>query len=165
MVEQTWPTAEKLILNILGLARQLYKELADEADLLKDSPKAELIDMITANKKKLVVQLEQLNQQFARILAAEKLANNKDGVNGYFQRVQTMGLATDEPQKNWALIQRICAECKTLNEQNGAGIELLAQHTKRTLDILKGKPTSTNTYGRDGITKSDPLTHTLTFYL
>jgi flagellar biosynthesis protein FlgN len=165
MVEQTWPTAGKLILNILDLARQLYQQLADEAEALKDSPQAELIDTITANKKKLVAQLEQLNQQFGQILATEKLINSKDGVREYFQRAETAGLVTGETKKNWSLIQLICSECKALNEQNGAGIELLSQHAKRTLDILKGKPRSSATYGRDGITKSDPLTHTLTFYL
>jgi flagella synthesis protein FlgN len=165
MVAQTWPTAEKLIFNTLGLARQLHQQLAQEADALKDSPQAELIDTITANKKKLVAQLEQLNRQFGQVLAAEKLPNSKDGVKEYFQRAETAALPTDETQKNWSLIQLVCSECKALNEQNGAGIELLAQHAKRTLDIIKGKPRSSNTYGRDGITKHDPLTHTLTFYL
>ena len=65
----------------------------------------------------------------------------------------------------WKQIQQLCAECKTLNEQNGASIELLSLHAKRSLDILKGKSSAASTYGRDGVTQTDALTHTLTFYL
>lgn len=164
MVEKTWPIAEKLFLNTLDLARKLYQQLAQEADALKDSPQPELIDGIAANKKQLVAQLEQFNVQCGQILATEKLPNNQDGIKAYFQKAEVAGVQTAETQKNWELMQLICSECRTLNDQNGASIDLLANHTKRSLDILKGKPRSTNTYGRDGTTKSDPLTHTLTFY-
>jgi flagella synthesis protein FlgN len=165
MVEKTWPIAEKLIINTLELTRQLHRQFVQEADMLKDSPQPELLDTITANKRQLLSQLEQFNQQCGQVLATEKLPNNRDGFKAYFQRAEAEGLPTTETFKNWSQIQLLCSECKALNEQNGASIELLAQHTKRSLDILKGKPFSSNTYGRDGITKSDPVAHTLTFYL
>ncbi|NOS74733.1 MAG: flagellar protein FlgN [Methyloglobulus sp.] len=165
MVEKIWPIAEKLILNTLNLTRQLYQELIQEAALLKNSPQAELLDAVTANKKQLVSELEQFTLQLGQILATEKLPNNQDGVKEYFQRAENSGLPTTETRSNWAQIQIVCSECKGLNEQNGASIELLAQHAKRSLDILKGKPRTPNTYGRDGITQSDPVSHTLTFYL
>lgn len=164
MVEKTWPIAEKLFLNTLDLARKLYQQLAQEADALKDSPKPELLDATAANKKQLVAQLEQFNVQCGQILATEKLGNNQDGIKAYFQKAEAAGLPTAETKKNWELMRLICSECRALNDQNGAAIELLANHAKRSLDILKGKPRSTNTYGPDGAAKSDPLTHTLTFY-
>ena len=165
MVEKTWPIAEKLFLNTLELARKLYQQLTQEADALKAAPKPELLDAIAANKRQLVAQLEQFNVQCGQILATEKLPNNQDGIKAYFQRAEAAKLATAETLKNWELMRVICTECKTLNEQNGASIELLSHHTKRSLDILKGKPRNPGTYGPDGTAKNDPLTHTLTFYL
>jgi flagella synthesis protein FlgN len=165
MIEKTWPLAEKLILNILDLTKQLQKQFIQEADMLKSSPQADKLDAITANKKQLVAQLEQINQQYGQILATEKLSNDRNGVKEYFHRAEAAGLPTAKTFMNWSQVQLICTECRTLNEQNGASIELLAQHTKRSLDILKGKPQTLNTYGRDGTTKSDPVTHTLTYYL
>lgn len=161
MIEKTWPITEKLILNALHLTRQLYQQLTREADTLKKSPQTELINNIAANKKQLVLQLEQFNMQYGQILATEKLPNNQEGIKEYFQRAAAAKLPTAEATSNWAQIQFICSDCRTLNEQNGAGIELLAYHTKRSLHILKGKPHSSNTYGPDGAAQSDPFTHTL----
>jgi flagella synthesis protein FlgN len=164
MVEKTWTTTEKLILDTLYLASQLHQQLSQEADMLKASPQAELLDTITANKKQLISQLEGSNSQFCHILAGEGLPPNQEGINEYFQRAQAAGLPTAETTAHWGQIQLICSECKMLNEQNGASIELLALHTKRSLDILKGKTLESSTYGRDGVTQSESLAHTLTFY-
>ena len=161
MIEKTWPITEKLILNALHLTEQLYQQLTREADTLKKPPHTELINNIAANKKQLVMQLEQFNMQCGQILATEKLPDNQEGIKDYFQRAEAAGLPTAESTNHWAKIQFICSECRTLNEQNGASIELLANHTKRSLHILKGKPHSSNTYGPDGSTQSDPFTHTL----
>jgi flagella synthesis protein FlgN len=162
MIEKTWPIAEKLILNTLNLTEQLHQQLAQEAETLKKSARNQLIDTITANKKQLVMQLEQLNTQYGQILATENLPNNQDGIKEYFQRAEAIGLSATETLMTWAQIQAICSECRTLNEQNGASIELLAHHTKRALQILKGKPQGTNTYGPDGAAKNDPFSRILT---
>jgi flagellar biosynthesis protein FlgN len=161
MIEKTWPIAEKLILNALHLSQQLYQQLTNEADALKKTPHAELINDIAANKKQLVMQLEQFNIQCGEILATEKLPNNQEGIKEYFQRVEALGLPATETTDNWSEIQFICSKCRTLNEQNGASVELLAYHTKRSLQILKGKSHSPNTYGPDGVSQSDPFNHTL----
>jgi flagella synthesis protein FlgN len=161
MIEKTWPITEKLILNARHLTRQLYQQLTREADTLKKPPHTELINTIAANKKQLVMQLEQFNMQCGQILATEKLPNNQEGIKDYFQRAEAAELSTAEAINNWAQIQLLCFECRTVNEQNGAGIELLAYHAKRSLHILKGKPHSSNTYGPDGATQSGPFTHTL----
>ncbi|MGZ8224353.1 MAG: flagella synthesis protein FlgN [Methylobacter sp.] len=161
MIEKTWPITEKLILNALHLTGQLYEQLAREADALKKPLHTELINDIATSKKQLVAQLEQFNMQCGQILATEKLPNDQEGIKEYFQRAEAAELRAVESINNWAQIQFICSECRTLNEQNGAGIELLAHHTKRSLHILKGKPHITNTYGPDGATQSDRFTHTL----
>jgi flagellar biosynthesis protein FlgN len=162
MIRKTWLIAEKLILNTLHLTRQLHRQLIQEAGTLKKSPDAELINDIAANKKHLVMQLEQLNMQFGQILATEKLPNNQEGIKEYFLRAEAAELPTDESIDSWAQFQLICSECRTLNEQNGASIELLSYHAKRSLHILKGKPHGSNTYGPDGTTQSDSFTHILT---
>jgi flagella synthesis protein FlgN len=161
MIEKTYPITEQLILNALHLAHQLHQELNREADALKKTQQAELINTIAANKKRLVAQLEQFNTQLTQVLATEKLPNDQESVREYFKRGQTAGLLTAESIANWTQLMHVCAECRTLNEQNGAGIDLLSRHTKRSLDILKGKPGFANTYGADGATQSDRLSHRL----
>ena len=161
MIEQTWPITEKLIFNTLHLIKQLYQQLTQETNTLKKPHHTELLNNIAINKKQLVLQLEQFNMQCGQILATEKLPNNQEGIKEYFQRAEVVGLSTDESAANWAQIQFICSECRTLNEQNGASIELLAYHTKRSLHILKGKTHSSYTYGPDGAAQSDSFTRTL----
>ncbi|MDP1665076.1 MAG: flagellar protein FlgN [Methylobacter sp.] len=161
MIKQTYPIIEQLILNALQLAQQLHQELNREADALKKTQQAELINNIAANKKQLVVQLEQFNTQITQVLATEQLPNNQESIKEYFKRAETAGLLPAQSIGNWAQLMIACAECRNLNEQNGAGIDLLSRHTKRSLDILKGKPAFVNTYGSDGSTQSDRYTHTL----
>jgi flagellar biosynthesis protein FlgN len=164
MIQKTWQTAEKLILDTLYLTTQLHEQLTQEADMLKSAPQVELIDSITAQKKQLISQLEGLNSQFSEVLTSEKLPIDQDGINQYFQRAEAAGVETSDTITHWHHLQLICSECKALNEQNAASIELLTLHAKRSLDILKGKTSDQNTYGRDGVTQSDKLSHTLTLY-
>jgi flagella synthesis protein FlgN len=161
MIEKTYPITEKLIFNALQLAQQLHQELNLEADTLKKTQQAELISSIAANKKQLVAQLEQFNTQITQVLATEKLPNDHESIKEYFKRAENTGLSTAESIGNWTQLMLVCAECRSLNEQNGAGIDLLSRHTKRSLDILKGKPEFANTYGSDGSTQSDRYSRTL----
>jgi flagellar biosynthesis protein FlgN len=161
MIEKTYPITEKLILNALQLAQQLYQELNREADALKKTQQAELIGDIAAQKKQLVTQLEQFNTQLAQVLATEQLPNNQESIKEYLRRAEAIGLQTSESINNWQQLMLVCIDCRTLNEQNGAGIDLLSRHTKRSLDILKGKPEFANTYGSDGSTQTERRSHTL----
>lgn len=161
MIEKTYPITEKLILNALQLAQQLHQELNLEADTLKKTQQAELISSIAANKKQLVAQLEQFNTQITQVLATEKLPNDHESIREYFKRAENTGLSTAESIGNWTQLMLVCADCRSLNEQNGASIDLLARHTKRSLNILKGKPEFANTYGSDGSTQSDRYSRTL----
>lgn len=161
MIEKTYPIMEQLILNALQLAQQLHLELNQEADALKKTPQAELITAIATSKKQLVAQLEQFNSQITQVLATEKLPNDQESINEYFERAETADLLPAASISNWAQLMLVCAECKSLNDQNGATIDLLSRHTKRSLEILKGKPESANTYGSDGSTQSDRHSHSL----
>jgi FlgN protein. len=161
MIEKTYPVTEKLIFNALQLAQQLHHELNQEADILKEAPQADLINNISANKKQLVAQLEQFNTQLTQVLASERLSTDQESIKEYFKLAETAGMPTAESVGNWAQLMLVCAECRALNEQNGASIDLLSRHSKRSLDILKGKPQVTNTYGSDGSPQSDRYTRSL----
>ncbi len=155
MIVKTFPVTEQLILNALGFAQQLNQELAREADALKQTQQPEVINEIAAKKKQLVANLEQFNSQLAQVLATENLPNNQESIKAYFNRAEEAGVLIAEASENWTKLMVACTECRHLNEQNGAGIDLLSRHTKRSLDILKGKSEFTNTYGADGATQSD----------
>jgi len=161
IIEKTYPITENLIANALQLAQQLQLQLEQEAENLKSGQQPAMIDAIAANKKQLVAELEQFNSQLGQVLATETLANNQQGLQDYFQRAASIGLNVDHTRDNWTQLMTICAECRTLNEQNGASIELLARHSKRALHILKGKPQFAHTYGPDGASRSDLITRTL----
>jgi flagella synthesis protein FlgN len=160
-VTKTYLITENLIANALQLTLQLQLQLEQEADNLKSGQQPATIDAIAANKKRLVADLEQFNSHLGQVLATEALPNNQQGVQDYFLRAANVGIDVNEVSHNWAQILVICTECKILNEQNGFSIELLSRHNNRALHILKGKSALSNTYGPDGATRSDLITHTL----
>jgi flagella synthesis protein FlgN len=161
MIEKTYPLIEKHILNFLQLVELLYQQLNQEAENLKQVQQVELIGFIAGNKNQLVEQMEQLSRQLGELLAVEQLPNSQEGIHACFQRAEAAGFSIMEATRNWAQIARISADCKELNERNGACIDLLSRHAKRSLHILKGKPQLATVYGPDGITKSDYSGRTL----
>lgn len=161
MIEKTYPIAEKLLTGAVQLVEQLQRQLSHEADALSQQQSADLINTIAATKKQLVIQLEQFNKQLAQVLETEQLPNTQGGILSYLQRAEASGQHTDDSRNNWAQIKAIAAACKALNEQNGAGIDLLARHTQRSLHILKGKPQMSHTYGPNGLSQSEFFSHSL----
>ncbi len=156
MIEHTFPIAEQLISNALQLAQRLYQQLRQEADsLLIRTPQANFINTVANNKRELVTQLDLFNKQLEQILAAEQLPHSPEGVEAYFQLIRMTGLSSDSLKANWEQLIKLCTDCKNLNEQNGASIEMLARNNKRTLHILKGKSENVTSYGRDGAVISD----------
>ncbi len=152
MIEHTFPIAEQLMANALPLAQRLHQQLSQEADSLIRTQQASFIKAIADNKRDLVMQLDLFNKQLEQILAAEQLPHSIEGVEAYFQLVAIAGLSADTLRLNWEKLIELCTNCKNLNEQNGASIDMLARNTKRTLHILKGKSENITSYGRDGST-------------
>lgn len=161
LISQTFPIAEKLIANGLSLTEQLYQALQQEAITLKQSPLAETIDEITRQKQPLAQELNLFTKQLAQILETEKLPNTRVGLSDYLERAVQAGSDTSKAVENWSALIRTTEECRLLNEHNGASIEILLRHTRQSLNILKGKPQTTSTYGPDGNTKSDLFSGTL----
>ncbi len=161
MIEHTFPIAEQLITNALQLTQRLYQQLNQESESLVRTPQSGFISGIADNKRDLVMQLDLFNKQLEQILAAEKLPHSQSGIDAYLQMAVIANLSPDTLKENWEKLMRLCTECKHLNEQNGASLEILARNNKRTLHILKGKSEIVTGYGRDGSTISEFQNSTL----
>jgi flagellar biosynthesis protein FlgN len=161
MIEKTFPITEKLLNNGLKATQKLLELLNIESDNLRQNSDPNALSVIAVNKREVVVQLEQFSKQLGQVLATEKLAVDYDGVNHYLIKAQAAGISIGDSRNCWSNITALLKKCRTLNEQNGAGIDLLSRHTQRSLQILRGKSQLASTYGPDGSTRSELFSHTL----
>lgn len=161
MIDKTYPIAEKLLKTGLNLSSKLLNLLTTEAESLKHNADSKIISNIAHNKKETVSQLDLFSKQMSQVLATEKLKMSPSGIEEYFKKAQAINLNIDTSSNIWQEILTISKQCKLLNEKNGASINLLAQHTQRSLQIIKGKSQQATTYGRDGSTYNERLSHTL----
>lgn len=161
MIEKTFPIAEKLLANGLKSTQKLFELLNAEFEQLKQKTDPTILSNLAANIKDTVSQLEQFSKQLGQVLATEKLVINQEGVTSYFSKAQTAGINVADSSKVWLDIVTLSKKCRTLNEQNGASIDLLSRHTQRSLQVLRGKSQLTTTYGPDGTTRSELFSHTL----
>ncbi|MGR9051424.1 MAG: flagella synthesis protein FlgN [Gammaproteobacteria bacterium] len=157
MIDKTFPIAEKLLDNGSNLAQNLYRQLLAEQDILKRSQAGPALDEITQQKQRLVDELNRFVKQLGQILAGERLPNSPDGVHTYLAAAAKLGLNVERATEHWRQIVDAGEKSRALNEQNGAGIDLLLKHTRQSLDIIKGKSRTIHSYGPDGAAKSDFL--------
>lgn len=161
MIEKTFPITEKLLNNGLKTTQKLLELLNIEADNLKQNTDPDALSVIAANKREVVVQLEQFSKQLGQVLATEKLVADHGGMNNYLSKAQATGINVGDSRVCWANITVLLKKCRSLNEQNGASIDLLSRHTQRSLQILRGRSQLASTYGPDGSTRSEWFSHTL----
>jgi flagella synthesis protein FlgN len=161
MINKTHPIAEKLLKNGLTLSLKLLDLLGKEADNLKNHSDASSLSNIAASKKEAVTKLELFSKQMSQVLATEKLQLTPQGISEYFKKAESVQLNTSQSNNYWNKIVNISKQCKLLNEKNGASINLLAQHTQRTLQIIKGKSRQATTYGPDGSTYNEQFSHAI----
>lgn len=161
MINKTYPITEKLLKKGLDLSLNLLNQLSTEADSLKRSADSATISTIAVNKKTTVSQLDQFSKQMTQVLATEKLPMSPIGMTEYFKKAEKVSLNTSGSTRLWKEILSISKQCRDLNEKNGASINLLAQHTQRALQILKGKSQQATTYGRDGSTYNERVSQTV----
>ncbi len=161
MINKTHPITEKLLTNGLDLSQKLLNLLTSEAESLRHHADSKTISDIASSKKETVSQLDQFSRQMTQVLATEKLEMSPSGIDEYFKKAETVNLNTSRSTSLWQEIISVSKQCKLLNEKNGASINLLAQHTHRSLQLIKGKSQQATTYGRDGSTYSDRLSNTL----
>lgn len=161
MIEKTFPITEKLILNCLTLSEKLLDILTAEATHLKSKPGAAKISAVATNKKETVGKLEQLTSHLDQVMATEKLTQSPADIERYFQLAETAGFSTKTILQQWQKMQQTAQQCRHLNEMNGASINLLIQHNRRALQILRGKTQQATTYGPDGSTHSERFSNSL----
>lgn len=161
MIEKTFPITEKLLNNGLKATQKLLELLNSEADSLRQKIDPAVLSTIAASKREVVIQLEQFSRQLGQVLATEKLAVDHEGINNYLNKAKAVGISVEGSRNCWVNITALLKKCRTLNDQNGAGIDLLNRHTQRSLQILRGKSQLASTYGPDGSTRSELFSHTL----
>ncbi|MGR9046454.1 MAG: flagella synthesis protein FlgN [Gammaproteobacteria bacterium] len=155
MINKTFPIMEKLLNTGLQLSQDLHRQLQEETAILKNSRPEASLDEATQQKQQLIGELNELSRQLGQVLETEKLPNNRNGINAYFEKAAGAGFDIDHAVEKWERIIDVTATNKTLNECNGVSINLLLRHTRQSLNILKGKPQTGHTYGPDGSTNSD----------
>lgn len=161
MIDKTFPITEKLLANGRKLTEKLLELLDKEYEHLKQKVDPNTLSTLAAHKKEVVAQLEQFSKQLSQVLATEKLLINQQGVISYLEKAHAANLNTHEAFQCWLDIAALSKKCRSLNEKNGASIDLLSRHTQRSLQILRGKSQLTSTYGPDGSTRSVLFSHTL----
>lgn len=161
MIEKTYPITEKLLSSGLKSAQYLFDILNHENEQLQLSADPALLATIAANKQDAASQLEQFSKQFSQILATEQLTVSQEDVRNYFEKAKIARFNITETWRFWTDITALSQACRSLNEQNGACIELLNRHTARALQILRGRSNLATTYGPDGSTRSELFSHTL----
>jgi len=161
MINKTYPITEKLLKKGLSLSLNLLNQLTTEADSLKSNADSITISNIAVSKKETVSQLDQFSKQMTQVLATEKLPMSPNGMTEYFKKAEGVSLNTSSSTNLWKEILSTSKQCRELNERNGASINLLAQHTQRALQILKGKSQQATTYGPDGSTYNERFSQTL----
>jgi len=88
----------------------------------------------------------------------------KKGIYGLQNHLETRPKPDDnQTLKLWLSIEILLKKNKTLNEGNGAIVELNRKHTLRSLDVLRGQTgTQANeTYGSDGYTQKEKITRNI----
>lgn len=161
MIEKTFPITEKLLATGLKSTQQLFQLLNAEYEQLKQKNDPIALSTLAANKKEVVIQLEQFSKQLGQVLATEKLSTNQEGIMSYLAKAKAADINIASSLQCWLDIVALCKKCRSLNEQNGASIDLLSRHTQRCLQVLRGKSQLTATYGPDGTTRSELFSHTL----
>ncbi|PKM10399.1 MAG: flagellar protein FlgN [Gammaproteobacteria bacterium HGW-Gammaproteobacteria-3] len=161
MIHKTFPIAEQLLAKGLQSAQSLHLQLLEEMNILKHNLPVESLDDITPQKQQLVSELNLFSKQLGQVLETEQLTNDRHGISAYFDKADSAGITTTQALKNWQQLVDIANKSRTLNDQNGASIDLLLRRTRQSLNILKGKPQTAHTYGRDGSTQSALFSGTL----
>lgn len=163
MIKQTLPIADKLLSDGLKLTNALYDQLVEEQSILLASSSQDpaLLANTIQNKQQLIKEIGVFSQQMGQILQTEKLSNDRKGIEAYFQKASEAGIDISITLEKWQGLSEIAQKCQILNEQNGASIDLLLRHTNQSLNILKGKPETSSTYGPDGTKKMDLFSGTV----
>ena len=152
MIKESFPIIEKLLETGLNLTQSFFQLLQQESTILAESgdESIDLLNSIIDKKNALSPQIEQLSRQLVQTLSDAQLATDQSGIDDYFNKAKAANLTIGSAHQTWTQLSALSAQCKIMNEQNGATINLLLRHSQRTLNLLKGKPATSDTYTAKG---------------
>jgi flagellar biosynthesis/type III secretory pathway chaperone len=142
----------KQVTKQISYAEQLLELLASENEvLITNDPQS--LDKVVEEKQTLLTQLESGMVTITKSLSKHGFTADIDGFNTLLQQ-----LPNNSPlHRQWHKLQALALQCKNSNEVNGGIVSQRQHHIRQAMDILKGKPSSKNTYDKQGTldTRSD----------
>ncbi len=138
-------TLTKQLTKQISYAEQLLEKLASEHEtLISAAPEA--LDKIVEEKQALLKQLESGMTTITKSLSKHGFAENISELDTLLQQ-----LPKNTPlHRQWYKLQDLAQQCKNKNEVNGGIVSLKQRHIRQAMDILKGSPSSKNTYDKQG---------------
>jgi len=139
-----------LITDLLKLTKFMSVLLDKESDALqKRAPEA--LGKLVEEKKQIAKTLNLKTHQLDHFLVSCGLKNGKEGMMTWLQALP----ASHPIQSDWSKLEVLTRACAKQNEINGTSVRVMQQHTKRSLDMLRGPHQSDTFYGADGYSKRE----------
>ncbi len=149
------PTATQ-IASLLGdsikQAQRLLDAIDAEFQALKGSDPGAVNSTLETKLRELGA-FEQLENQRQTLFAAADPSTA--GIH------HALAALDDDLPHQWEQLLRLARECRQRNQTNAAIVEAGRRHVQRALDLLRGSPENSKTYGRKGDTHSASNGHTL----
>lgn len=99
-----------------------------------------------------VVQLSRLAERRNRILAAQALGSDRQGMARWIELHAADG--NGDAGETWRRLLEIAERARRLNDQNGAMIEAKLRHNQKALAVFQSAATQLDLYGPDGKTRN-----------
>jgi flagella synthesis protein FlgN len=124
----------------ISCAEAMLRALGQENQALRDGD-AELLNAASADKARLVAALETLESERRTLAAA---------IETHLTQTRAEPAA---PDASWRTLLTLVAECKTLNQRNGALVKARSEQVRIALQALRG-PADSGCYDPNGLASS-----------
>lgn len=139
----------EILQNTLEEINILFSILQKESQSLSYGHSDE-IESVAKQKHASVKRIDQLTELQNSFFESIQLPIGETGFNRFLERFSHDKPGLAEIQKTHNKIKQSLEICRSLNNKNGASIELLNRHTQRAIDILRNQTQQPSTYGPDG---------------
>lgn len=146
---------------------EAFRSISDDLDVLHDllqqesqALKTRLVEEIAALARKKQNSVDRIVHKMElqnRFFESRKIPKGEVGLEHFLGGFDKENPGLGELRSYQRKIRETLERCKTLNEHNGASIELMNRHTRRALDILRNAGNPAQTYGPDGNTRNLPV--------
>lgn len=146
------------MLNEIHLLNEL---LTQESQALSDR-RIDQIHFIATKKQESANRVQRQTDLQQLFFESRQIRADDQALSRYLGQLGEEDPRRDELQSCREQIETGLKQCKDLNEQNGARIELLNRHARRAIDFLRHQGNQPHTYGPDGVTQHIPISRTRT---